>query len=114
LVEDALLAVQVEHPARRVVERLVAHESLRGAKMVVAVSPDVNIEDDDELVWGIFMRFDPARDVVFTEMGMTGAQPVYRGVMGIDATWKPGYPEVIRMDEETVRKVDRRWGEYGL
>jgi hypothetical protein len=32
--------------------------------------------------------------------------------MGVDATWKPGYPEVLRMDQDVVRKVDQRWGEY--
>jgi len=32
--------------------------------------------------------------------------------MGIDATWKKGYPETLAMDEDIVRKVDNRWNEY--
>jgi hypothetical protein len=34
--------------------------------------------------------------------------------MAIDATWKPGYPDAIRMDADVVRLVDRRWKEYGV
>ena len=36
------------------------------------------------------------------------------GIMGIDATWKPGYPNPCVMPEEIVRKVDSRWSEYGF
>jgi 4-hydroxy-3-polyprenylbenzoate decarboxylase len=43
---------------------------------------------------------------------MTGIQPNYAGVMGIDATWKPGYPDPVEMDPDTVKLVDRRWAEY--
>jgi hypothetical protein len=32
--------------------------------------------------------------------------------MGIDATWKPGYPEAVASDPETARRVDARWREY--
>ena len=112
LVEDTLLAVQVDYPARDVLERLIAARGLQGVKLIAAVSADVDLDDDDALLWGIFMRFDPARDVLFTDARLTGVQPTYRGVMGIDASWKPGYPEVLRMDEDVVRRVDQRWGEY--
>ena len=37
---------------------------------------------------------------------------VYRGTIGIDATWKPGYPAPLEMDESIVKRVDRRWGDY--
>jgi len=79
---------------------------------VVAVSEDVRLDDDENLQWGIFTRFDPARDIIVTEQTFVGARPVYRGIVGIDATWKQGYPAPLVMDEDTVKKVDRRWGEY--
>jgi hypothetical protein len=41
-----------------------------------------------------------------------GARPVYRGIVGIDATWKQGYPLPLEMDESIVRLVDSRWREY--
>ena len=34
--------------------------------------------------------------------------------MGIDATWKRGYPAPLDMPDELVRRVDERWSEYGL
>ena len=34
--------------------------------------------------------------------------------MGIDATWKQGYPEPLVMPDDVVKRVDERWGEYGL
>ena len=31
------------------------------------------------------------RDMIFAEQSFSGARPVYRGLIGIDATWKQGY-----------------------
>ena len=81
-------------------------------RFVVAVSPDVKLDDDENLQWGIFTRFDPARDMVFAEQEFVGARPVYRGNIGIDATRKQGYPAPLEMDESIVKLVDRRWGDY--
>jgi 4-hydroxy-3-polyprenylbenzoate decarboxylase len=78
----------------------------------VAVSPDVRLDDDENLQWGIFTRFDPARDMVFSEQNFAGARPVYRGTIGIDATWKQGYPKPLEMEERIVRLVNERWSEY--
>ena len=57
-------------------------------------------------------RFDPVRDMLFGEQEFNGARPVYRGTIGIDATWKEGYPAPLVMDESIVKLVDRRWPEY--
>jgi 4-hydroxy-3-polyprenylbenzoate decarboxylase len=113
-VGGALLAVQVSGAGqgRAAVEMLVRALPPGRVKIVAVVSEDVDIEDDVQLIWGIFTRFDPARDVVFTGMDFKGIAPVYRGVMGIDATWKQGYPKPLEMDPEIIGKVDRRWAEY--
>jgi 4-hydroxy-3-polyprenylbenzoate decarboxylase len=114
--EDSLLVVQLEQvpveEARESLRKLVTAEALSGVRIVAAVSPDVDIENDVELLWGLFTRFDPARDVQFSRVSMAGVVPVYEGVMGIDATWKPGYPEPLAMDDDVVKKVDGRWQEY--
>jgi 4-hydroxy-3-polyprenylbenzoate decarboxylase len=81
---------------------------------VIAVSEDVRLADAENLVWGIFTRFDPARDMVCAEQRFVGARPVYGGRIGVDATWKTGYPPVLTMPDGVVRLVDRRWKEYGL
>jgi 4-hydroxy-3-polyprenylbenzoate decarboxylase len=38
----------------------------------------------------------------------------YTGCLGIDATWKTGYPEPLEMTEEVREKVNARWKEYGI
>ncbi|MEZ4652657.1 MAG: hypothetical protein R3E12_03370 [Candidatus Eisenbacteria bacterium] len=63
---------------------------------------------------GILTRFDAARDVLFRETCLVGASPVHRGTLGIDATWKEGYPAPVVCDDDTDALVTRRWSEYGL
>jgi 4-hydroxy-3-polyprenylbenzoate decarboxylase len=110
ILESSVLVIAVRRDARDILQKLV--RAPLGVKFVVAVSPDVHIDDDENLQWGIFTRFDPARDMFFTEQVFAGARPVYRGIVGIDATWKEGYPAPLVMDESIVKRVDRRWGEY--
>lgn len=109
---DTLLAVQVEGDGRSALRELLGLDGLGGVRMVAAVSPDVRLESNTELLWGIFTRFDPARDVLFQEAELRGAWPIYRGRLGIDSTLKEGYPEPLTMTDEIQRKVDRRWEEY--
>ncbi len=112
LVDDTLLAVKVSSGGRETIERLARADSLSTVKMIAAVSEDVDLSDRTSLLWGIFTRFDPARDVFFPEMRMEGAAPVYRGPLAIDATFKPGYPAPLIMDTDIIERVDRRWDEY--
>jgi 4-hydroxybenzoate decarboxylase subunit C len=121
LLGGSLLAVAVDGAeGRGVLERLLSREveaarpALTRVPIIAAVSADVRLQDRMHLLWGVFTRFDAARDVLFRSSQLRGAAPVHRGTMGIDATWKPGYPDAVRPSEETRRLVDRRWGEYGL
>ncbi len=112
LLDGGFLVVVVQRNARDVLQKLV--KAPLGVRFVVAVSPDVRLDDDENLQWGIFTRFDPVRDLVFAEQVFVGARPVYRGTVGIDATWKEGYPAPLVMDESIERLVDGRWAEYQL
>ena len=87
---------------------------LGNVRVVAAVSPDVPLDNRDLLLWGIFTRFDCARDVVFTRVRRRGPWTTCHGVMGIDATFKPGYPQPLEMAPEVVSKVDGRWAEYRI
>ena len=112
LVGRALLAVQTSGNGRQVMQDLVSNPLIGAVKIVAVVSEDVDIDDDVELLWGIFTRFDPARDVLFSNSEFKGIEPVHSGVMGIDATWKAGYPEPLIMDQEIIERVDTRWADY--
>src|SRR3989338_7059968 len=112
LVEDTLLAVQVSGEGRVVIEALVKASHLSTAKLIAVVSEDVDLDDPESLLWGIFTRFDPARDIVFAASELRGAWPVFRGPLGIDATFKQGYPDPVVMDPAMVEKVSSRWRQY--
>ena len=112
MIADCLLVVKVKRDGKSVVEKLVKTPRVLPATIVAAVSEDIDLESQENYIWGIFTRFDCERDVVFTKQRLIGISPIYEGVMGIDATWKKGYPETLTMDEEVVKKVDRRWNEY--
>ncbi|MBI5463333.1 MAG: UbiD family decarboxylase [Ignavibacteriales bacterium] len=109
---DCLLAVKVRGNGKDVIESLVKRKELAGIPMIAAVSSDVDIEDATNTIWGIFTRFDCERDIVFTRQEMIGISPVYEGVMGIDATWKRGYPNPLEMDSSIKKIVDERWDTY--
>jgi len=112
--DDSLLVVQAREDGRRLIESLVQDPMLEGVKIIAAVSPDVDLEDRVSMIWGLFTRFDAVRDIVFTNMKLVGPAVQYGGRLGIDATWKPHYPEPLEMPEELREKVTARWSEYGI
>ena len=112
VIEESLLIVKVQNSGRKVIENLVKQKPLENLKIIAAVSEDVDIRNKESTIWGIFTRFDCERDVIFSEQSLIGISPVYKGVMGIDATWKKGYPAPLTMDPKIVKRVDERWDSY--
>jgi 4-hydroxy-3-polyprenylbenzoate decarboxylase len=109
---DALLLVKVADHGMTILKKLVKHPALANVPLIAMVSEDVELRDRENAIWGVFTRFDCERDVVFAEQKMIGISPVYKGVMGIDATWKRGYPEALKMTEEVTKRVEERWESY--
>jgi 4-hydroxybenzoate decarboxylase subunit C len=105
----AMLVVQVAGEGRGVVERLIARPEYAELRLIVAVSEDVPLADDTLLLWGIFTRFDCARDIVPAATESRGAWLAVRGPLGIDATWKRGYPEPVASPPEVVAGVNAWW-----
>jgi 4-hydroxy-3-polyprenylbenzoate decarboxylase len=112
--EDTLLIVKTPRQDRALLERLVQNTQLAHFKIIAAVSDDVPLDNDEQLLWGIFTRFDCARDLVPARSSLNGAWPIYEGPLGIDATWKNGYPKPLVMDFPIVTRVNERWKEYGI
>jgi 4-hydroxy-3-polyprenylbenzoate decarboxylase len=104
-----MLVVQVAGEGRGLIERLVARPEYEKVKLIVAVSGDVPLDDDTMLLWGIFTRFDCARDIVPANVETRGAWLTCRGPLGIDATWKQGYPDPVENLPEVVSAVDGWW-----
>ncbi len=112
LIMNSFLIVKVASNGRAVIENLVTRKELKQIKIIAAVSKDVEISKQESYIWGIFTRFDCERDVIFSNQKLIGISPIYEGIMGIDATWKKGYPEALKMDQKVVTLVDERWDSY--
>jgi 4-hydroxy-3-polyprenylbenzoate decarboxylase len=117
--DGGLLALQVRPPkggSAALLEKALGpgQPHLGGHPWVALVSEDVDLEDRVDLIWGIFTRFDAARDLRFSKSRLAGAWPQHQGAMGMDATLKPGYPEPLAMPQRIIRMVDSRWKEYGF
>ncbi len=97
---------------RALLEKIVAKNSQ--FKVIALVSEDVDLKDDVSLLWGIFTRFDCARDVFFAESSIRGAWPKFAGPLAIDATFKKGYPEPVAMPPDLEALVQQRWQSYQL
>ncbi len=112
--QDTLAVVKVKYEGKKIVDKLVRNPLCQELSIIAAVSEDVDLKSDVDMLWGIFTRFDAARDVVFTSSRLVGIDPVHKGILGIDATWKDGYPKPLAMSEKIMRRVDQRWNEYWI
>lgn len=123
-----ILSIKKQYPAhaKKIMNSLWGTGQMMFTKCIIVVDEDVAIQNIQEAVWRVTANVDPGRDVIFMQ-GPTDdldhAPNMARvaSKMGIDATkkWKEeGYlrewPEVIRMDEATKKKIDEMWGKLGL
>jgi 4-hydroxy-3-polyprenylbenzoate decarboxylase len=96
------------------------------SKMIVVVDEQVNVHDEQDVLFHMCANVDWRRDTVIVDGPcdvLDHATP-YCGSgakIGIDATRKiPGegvvrdWPEELKMSEEIKQLVDRRWAEYGF
>ena len=99
-------------PGFQILQKLVSLPEFSTIPLIAAVSDDVDLRDKESYIWGVFTRFDCERDVIFTEQKLHGISPIYKGAMGIDATWKEGYPKPLRMADDVKKRVEDRWESY--
>lgn len=119
MLEDCLLVIKVDsgrdsEDCKDLLEKVLERSEVQKFKIAALVGEDVPLENETLLIWGIFTRFDCERDVLFPKAELRGSRPLFSGPMGIDATWKKGYPEPVEMAPEVIENVSRRWKEYGL
>ncbi|HSL98510.1 MAG TPA: menaquinone biosynthesis decarboxylase [Candidatus Limnocylindria bacterium] len=124
----ALFSIDKRYPghARKVMSAVWGMGLLMFSKFVVVFDADVNIQDPSEVIWRIGNNVDPRRDTMIVDGPVDALEhaspiPHYGSKMGIDATRKWAsegfareWPEDIRMNEDIVELVTRRWKEYGF
>jgi 4-hydroxy-3-polyprenylbenzoate decarboxylase len=95
-------------------------------KFVIVVDDDIDVRDWKDVVWAVSTRMDPARDITLIEntpidyLDFASPESGLGSKIGFDATTKIP-PEThrewgrpLRMEEEMIERVTRRWSEYGL
>ena len=95
-------------------------------KWLVVVDDDIDARDWKDVMWAVATRMDPARDITVIEntpidyLDFASPESGLGSKIGLDATnkWPPetrrDWGSVIRMDQETIDLVDRKWPHYRL
>jgi 4-hydroxy-3-polyprenylbenzoate decarboxylase len=95
-------------------------------KIVIVVDDDIDARDWKDVMWAISTRMDPARDITVVEntpidyLDFASPESGLGGKIGLDATnkWPPEtkreWGQKIRMADDVIEQVTRRWSEYGL
>jgi 4-hydroxy-3-polyprenylbenzoate decarboxylase len=120
--------IKKEYPfqARRVMYAIWGAGQMALTKIIVVVDAQVDVHNQDEVLFQLGSNVDPRRDIVLVDGPvdiLDHAAPVC-GVgskLGIDATRKitgegqvRAWPDELEMSREVRELVTRRWGEYGL
>ena len=120
--------IRKEYPyqARKVMHALWGAGQMMFCKFIVVVDEDVNVHDEQDVLFHMGANVDPRRDTVVVDGPLDildHAAPACGAgsKMGIDATRKiPGegpvrpWPDELIMSPQIVERVTARWAEYGL
>jgi 4-hydroxy-3-polyprenylbenzoate decarboxylase len=123
-----IVAIRKSYPghARKTMNAIWSLGQAMFTKVVVVVDHDVNVQNPGEVVWKALCAIDPERDIQFVlgpidSLDHAARRQDFGSKMGIDATRKwpeEGYsgrwPDEIKMDEGTKRRVDVLWAQLRL
>ncbi|HLY44440.1 MAG TPA: UbiD family decarboxylase [Stellaceae bacterium] len=95
-------------------------------KFVIVVDDDIDARDWKDVMWAVSTRMDPVRDTLLMEntpidyLDFASPESGLGGKIGLDATnklppeTKRDWGRPIRMTDDIVAEVTRKWPEYGL
>jgi len=95
-------------------------------KFVIVIDDDLDARDWKDVVWAISTNVDPARDMTVIEntpidyLDFASPESGLGSKVGIDATakWPPEtkreWGRRLRMADEVIEEVTRKWSSYGL
>ena len=125
----AVVGLRKEYPghAKRIMMAVWSYlRQFMYTKFVIVVDAELDIRRWTDVVWAIATNVEPARDLTVIEntpidtLDFASPEPGLGAKLGIDATTKVP-PETarqwgrpIRMDEDVIAEVTRKWSEYGL
>jgi len=123
-----IVAIRKSYPghARKVMHGIWGLPGAMFSKCIVVVDHDVDVHNLREVAWKALNHIDPERDIQFTlgpvdQLEHASRLPNFGSKMGVDATRKlPSegfarpWPDEIKMDEETKKRVDAICAAIGL
>lgn len=123
-----IVAIRKSYPghARKIMNAIWSLGQAMFTKVVVVVDNDVNVQDPREVAWKALCAIDPERDIQFVlgpvdTLDHAARRQDFGSKMGVDATRKwaeEGYggrwPDEIRMDAATKKRVDEIWQQLRL
>ena len=128
----AFIKIRKEYPlqARRVMHAIWGAGQMAWTKIIVVVDDHVNVHDHDEVMFHLCANCDPGRDIEIVNGPLDildhAAPRLGAGhKIGFDATAKIAgeevhgqpvrdWPAILRMDAQTLKRVNERWSEYGF
>ena len=124
----AFVQINKEYPqqARRVMHAIWGAGQMSFTKFIIVVDADVDLHDEQQVLFHLFANCDPLRDVEIVKgpvdiLDHASLELGWGGKIGFDATVKlPSegkvrpWPAELSFDEATTRLIDRRWSEYGI
>ena len=128
----AFIKIKKEYPlhARRVMHAIWGAGQMSWTKMIVVVDSDVDVHDQDAVLFHLAANCDPSRDIEHVNgpldiLDHAAPRLGAGGKIGFDATKKiPGeevngqpvraYPPILKMHSDISERVTRRWKELGL
>jgi 4-hydroxy-3-polyprenylbenzoate decarboxylase len=124
----AFVSIDKRYPghARKVMHALWGLGQMMFCKIIFIFDNEVDVQDISQVLWRLGNNIDPRRDIVFADgpvdaLDHAAPLPLYGSKMGIDCTRKWAeegftrqWPDVIEMDTEIKKKVDKLWSKLGL
>jgi 4-hydroxy-3-polyprenylbenzoate decarboxylase len=91
---------------------------MKGIKFIIATDPEVDVADPGMVAWICANNIDPAKDCFFTENEHGNPYPALfvdgtRKSMTLDG-FRRDWPNIIVMDDATIKRVDENWENYQL
>jgi 4-hydroxy-3-polyprenylbenzoate decarboxylase len=125
----AVVSIKKSYPghARRIMMGVWSYlRQFTYTKFVIVVDDDINARDWKDVIWAISTNVDPARDTMMIKdtpidyLDFASPEAGLGSKLGIDATAKIS-PETsrewgrkLRMSDDIIDQVTKRWAEYGL
>ncbi len=123
-----IVSIRKSYPghARKVMNAIWGLPGAMFSKCIAVVDHDVDVHNLREVSWKAFNHIDPERDIQFVlgpvdQLEHASRLPNFGSKMGVDATTKWAsegftrpWPDEIKMDEATRKKIDALWPSLGL